>query len=308
MMTKEQYRDWCLTQPNLPLFMQDWWMDAVCLGKEWQVIAGMPCLVRKRMGFKYVLMPQLTQIGGLYLEDSSYQLALDHATDIDHELTNAKLSYYYQHFPLSSPIPDMLRQKGYYVSDRITYRLYSLSDLDAVFEKFSDNKKRQIRKSERNGMELCELSVEEFYAFHKSCMKAQRKRISYSLELLQSIDRACAARDARKILGLRTASGSLCSAAYLVYDKNVCYYLIPCYDPAYHNSGAGSRMVWESIRFAAEHSTIFDFEGSMNPGIANHYSQFGSSPAFYRSVEMMYTPLFTLALMFNDWRNRDTRL
>ena len=42
-------------------------MDAVCVGKRWEVIAGMPCLVRERVGMRFVVMPQQTQIGGYFV-------------------------------------------------------------------------------------------------------------------------------------------------------------------------------------------------------------------------------------------------
>ena len=63
-MKREEYRKYCEETPGLPLFMQAWWMDAVCAGKGWEVIAGMPCLVRERVGMRFVVMPQETQIGG----------------------------------------------------------------------------------------------------------------------------------------------------------------------------------------------------------------------------------------------------
>ena len=42
-------------------------MDAVCVRKRWELIAGMPCLVRERVGMRFVVMPQQTQIGGYFV-------------------------------------------------------------------------------------------------------------------------------------------------------------------------------------------------------------------------------------------------
>ncbi len=38
MSNKELYTEWVKSQPNMPIFMQPWWMDAVCAGREWDVI------------------------------------------------------------------------------------------------------------------------------------------------------------------------------------------------------------------------------------------------------------------------------
>ena len=79
MTNKELYRELCLHTSNLPIFMQDWWMDAVCAGKQWDVLlsydsngniqAAMPYLIRKKAWMKYIVMPQQTQIGGMWLAD-----------------------------------------------------------------------------------------------------------------------------------------------------------------------------------------------------------------------------------------------
>lgn len=102
MTNKERYAAWCEQIGNVPLMMQPWWMDAVCAGKEWDVIlvesqkskddsrsasgvenaedadsqaepkilGAMPYLLRKRLGRKYILMPQQTQIGGIWVDPS----------------------------------------------------------------------------------------------------------------------------------------------------------------------------------------------------------------------------------------------
>ena len=44
---------------------------------------------------------------------------------------------------------------------------------------------------------------------------------------------------------------------------------------AFRSSGAQSLILWEGIQFAAAHSKVFDFEGSMVEGIENFFRQFG---------------------------------
>ena len=59
MTNKERYHELCQTNNDIPIFMMDWWMEAVCAGKQWDVllytqqgtdtiIAAMPYLLRKR--------------------------------------------------------------------------------------------------------------------------------------------------------------------------------------------------------------------------------------------------------------------
>ena len=77
MSNKERYTEWVAEQEYVPLTMQPWWMDAVCAGKEWDVllatneddhiVGAMPYLLRKRAWFKYIIMPQMTQTGGIWV-------------------------------------------------------------------------------------------------------------------------------------------------------------------------------------------------------------------------------------------------
>ena len=38
MTPKEQYRILCEQETTIPLFLQYWWMEAVCMGKQWDVM------------------------------------------------------------------------------------------------------------------------------------------------------------------------------------------------------------------------------------------------------------------------------
>ncbi len=287
---------------STPLFLEDWWMDAVCVGKHWERIAGMPCLLRERAGWRYILMPQQTQIAGATCPpDESKQ----RAQQIADALRERRLDYYFQHFPIGSPLPEQLAELGFTIRPHTTYRIEDLSDLGRVEHGFSENKRRQIRKAA--ALEVVTLSPDEFYSFHADCLRRQGKTISYSHAFFHSLDAACNAHNARHILALQDPAGELHAAAYLVYDEQTCYYLIPCYAPQFGSSGAGARIVAESIRFAAKHSCVFDFEGSMIPGVANHYAQFGSTPAFFYEVEKVYNPLFVPVLRAYKWLTRKQR-
>lgn len=295
-MTKSDYRTYCEATPDLPLFMQAWWMDAVCVGKQWDVIAGMPCLIRKRFGMRFVLMPQETQIAGAMSGN---------AADIAAALDASHLAYYFQHYPIGSPLPEQLQHYGFRIRPHVTYRIEDLHDMEAVEKAFSENKRRQIRKAA--GLKTVEVSPADFYRFHDACMQEQGKQIAYSEAFFRSLNAACEAHNARHIIGLATEAGELCAAVFLVYDKQTCYYLIPCYSPRYKDSGAGARLALEAIRFAATHSRVFDFEGSMIPGVANHYAQFGSKPIYFYEVEKVYNPLALMVLRVYRFLTRKKR-
>lgn len=322
MTNKEQYCLWAETQHNLPLSMQPWWMDAVCAGKEWDVLlyhnprtekilAVMPYLIRRRWWGDYILMPQMTPAGGIWLDQSLMNddgTVWDRTTQVDiidrfvQQLDGMHLSYYCQHFPVGSPCVDLLREKGMTIKEKQTFRVDDLSDMKKVEEQFSNNKRRQLQKAANLHVERG-MNVEDFYRFHTQCMQARGRKVSYTREFLLVLHRKAERNQCCDILRICDEQGETCAAAFVVWDKQYLYYLIPCYNAEKKDTGAGALLVLEAMRLAREKKVRFDFEGSSHSGIANHYRQFGSTPHPYYSVEKLYRPFFLLALLVNRLRN-----
>ena len=326
MSNKEIYAEWVQSQQTIPLFMQPWWMDAVCAGKAWDVIlvkrpvsdtekdelsttdivAAMPYLWRKKWWMKWIAMPQQTQIGGLWL-DENRTFEPEELTaicqDVAKQLAGLSLNYYYQQFPISSPCPDLFRELGFKVKERVTYRINDLTDLDKVIDNFSKNKKRQLQKALSLHAEK-HITAEEFYALHLSWLALQKKQITYSREFFLVLEQKLRKRHQSQILTICNPDHIPYAAALLVWDKQRMYYLIPCFNPEYKESGAGALLVLEALKLAREKGLVFDFEGSMIRGVAQHYKQFGSVPCNYYSVEKYYSWWFRIVLLWNWLKNR----
>lgn len=335
MTNKEQYTEWVSTQSQLPIFMQPWWLDAVTAGKAWDVIlvrhndlfpntdaasesdkespvvAAMPYLIRKKWFMTYIVMPQQTQIGGIYCPPPAEDEPVDMlqvryqriVSFVATRLAEMKLWYYYQQFPVGSPFPALFHKHGFRVNERTTYRINDLSNLDKVIDAFSKNKKRQLQKALSLHADMT-LTPEQFYQFHTQCISKHKHRLSYSREFFLVLERKTARLNQSRILAIKNADGQVYAAAYLVWDAERMYYLIPCYDPDFKDSGASALLVLEAIKLAREVGVYFDFEGSMERGIANHYRQFGSTATTYYSVHHYYKKVFWFAIVYNWLRNR----
>lgn len=312
----EQYRNLCKTDTSIPIFMQDWWMDAVCAGKCWDVLlcydsngqigAAMPYLLRRRIGQSYIVMPQMTQIGGLWIRTDLQQDSAQVQTicqNIAQQLQALDLAYYYQQFPIHSSAVEELSQQGFSIQERVTYRIEDVNDMDALVASFSKNKKRQLQKAQALHADLT-LNPEDFYRFHVQCLQQQGKQINYVREFLLVLERKTTRLNCGQIIAIRNAEDELLAAAYVVWDAHSMYYLIPCYSEQYKDSGAGALLVLEAIKLAHKKGLAFDFEGSMISGVANHYKQFGSTATTYYSVEKYYKWWFRLATLYNRIKER----
>lgn len=315
MTNKERYIEWVDQQEYVPVMMTPWWLDAVCAGKTWDVLlaedeegtilGAMPYLMRKRAWFKYIIMPQQTSVGGIWVTadiTADKWKTAEVCRQIKEQLDQLGVAYYYQQYLPGSLCVDALRALGMKTHERITYRVEDLSDLDKLIESFSKNKKRQLQKALSLHAERGTMSAEDFYRFHLRTLQARKRKISYSREFLLVLERKARRYGQCEILSICNADGQPYAAVFLVWDKHNMYFLIPTYDPAFHESGAGALLALEAMKLAREKHVHFDFEGSMERGIAKHYKQFGSTPVKYYSVEKYYRPVFRLAIWIQKLR------
>ena len=201
MTNKERYIEWAGQQDYVPISMMPWWLDAVCAGKEWDVllaededgqIAGaMPYLLRKRAWHKFIVMPQLSQIGGIWVTPevtADKWKTAEVCRKIVEQMDTMGLSYYYQQYLPGSLCVDAMRALGFKTRERVTYRMEDLSNLDAVIDGFSKNKKRQLQKALSLHAERT-MEVEDFYRFHCRCLASRKRKISYTREFLLVLER-----------------------------------------------------------------------------------------------------------------------
>lgn len=314
MTNKEIYREFCRRTPALPIFITDWWMDAVCAGKQWDVLlsfdekgeiqAALPYLLRKRAWMKYIVMPQQTQIGGIWLREdvaASTLCVINICQAFNQALQEMGLSYYYQQYPIASPAIPAMQAHGFKCEPRITYRIEDLSDMEKVTQSFSKNQKRQLQKAQDLHVRT-DMNIEDFYRFHAQCLHTLGKQINYTREFLLVLERKTRRLGQSQLISIYDKEEQVLAAAFLVWDQQTMYYLIPCYDPIYKNSGANALLVLEAIKLAAEKGLVFDFEGSMVKGTANFYKQFGSTERSYYGVEKYYHWYFWLANIYNKIR------
>lgn len=319
MTNKERYSEWVAKQEYVPISMMPWWMDAVCAGKVWDVlfaedekkkiVGAMPYLLRKRAGMKYILMPTLSQTGGIWVAPEvtgDRWKTAEVCRQIKEQLDKMGLAYYYQQYLPGSLCVDAMRGLGFKTKQRITYRVEDLSDMEALIASFSKNQRRQLQKA-ADLHATRTMEIEEFCMFQARCLKARGRQSSYSREFLHVLERKARRLKQCEIIAIRDNDGTPYAAAFVVWDKRFLYYLAPVYDIRFKDTGASALLVLEAMKLAREKQVHFDFEGSNERGIAKYYQQFGSQPVTYYSVEKYYKPIFRLAVWFQklrEWKFR----
>lgn len=284
---KAVYWAFCTQEERLPIFVQPWYLDAVCEGGEWQVLlvleedqvlASLPFFLKKKAFLHYVTMPHFVKYMGPYLrteyqtEKASqqyYQRLIEHLPAVHffkqnfHPDCSNWLPFYWQHFQQST---------------RYTHRIDLMQGLEAVSRNINRNMRRNIAKAEK--IVTLEKSNDPELFFHINTMSFQRQGLAtpYSKALFLKHDAALNANHARQIFLAKDKQGRIHSGAYLIWDKQAAYYHLSGDDPKLRESGSGIFLIWAAIQYAVEELRvpIFDFEGSMLPKIAAIRQQFGA--------------------------------
>ena len=151
---KVDYLKLCETETSVPIFMQPWWLDAVCTeGVTWDValakdknnyITAALCFCEKqKWGIKKVTMPHLTQYTGVWMKPFEHKNYHEKQSHEQEQLQQIILQLpHCQHFTLRTHfnLTDWL--PFYWASvkqtTRYTYIISNLSDLKAVFNNFEE--------------------------------------------------------------------------------------------------------------------------------------------------------------------------
>lgn len=308
MTKKDRYRQLCQSEPTIPIFSRDWWLDAVC-GDDWDVClidngkdvyASMPYAIKRRYGMQILTMPLLTQTLGPWLKktEGKYSNRIGIEKDLLTELITQlpTFDYFYQNWSFLNTNWMPFYWQGFQQTTRYTYRLPSLCNIDAVWSAFSENIRREIRKgSNRFNLRVrTDLSVDDFIKLNMQTFERQGMHLPYTPDFIRHLDEACLKNNARKIFIAEDDEGQRHAGVYIIWDEQSAYYLMGGGDPKLRTSGATSLCMWEAIQFASNKTKSFDFEGSMIQQVERFFRAFGAIQTPYFSLSKTPSRLIRL--------------
>jgi hypothetical protein len=291
------------------VFEQPWWLDAVAPG-QWscatvesggEVVARLPYVYQKRLGFNLLGMPEYTQTLGIWIKDTGAKTTkrLERQKDLLFEIIEQLPKRYNVDIYLDHRCRYVLpfKWKGFALIPVFSYRLESLADEDVLWNGLRENAKTDIKKAQNRIKIVDSLPVDTLISIQaKTFARQGRRNYDSHSALLKRLDKTLSEHNARKLLCALDERGRVHAASYFVYDEQTCYYLIGGGDPELRNSGAASLLLWEGIKFASSVSKAFDFEGSMIEDIERFFRSFGGEPVPYYRVTRLNT-----ALSFADY-------
>jgi len=313
MHNKERYRKLC-EERNLPLFMQAWWFDAVCMpeNKQWdallyeengEIIGAMPYHWLSKWGFKVIVQPGFAQYNGVWIDYpkdmklhkrySFEKRVMNHLID---QLETLDISYFSQNFHYSFLNWQPFYWRGFQQTTRYTYILKNIADIDTVFDNIHSRYRQKIRKCEKELTVDFNLSPEDFYDFHKNSLSEKNDTIAYSQQLFLPIFRVVTKREQGKIIAIRNKNNELLSAVFFVWDENSGYNLDTARKITDGSNDASVYMIWEVVKYLKNKTKNYDFEGSMIEGVAKRNQYLGAEQVPYFYISKSNSSIFDLLL------------
>jgi len=287
---KERYRLWCAQELDIPVFAQDWWLDAVCAEANWDVIliddggeivAAMPYCLKRRGLFSIVSMPPFTQTLGPYIK---YPERLNHAQRLswDKKVLNRIIDELPKcdhilikcHHRIVNWLPFYWRGFGQITS--YTYIIPNISEPDRVLAGFDEAKRSDVKRAAKRVTVQLDMSPDAFYSHHANSLRKQGQQILYSYDAFRRIHDAARFRNAGRIFYAIDEVGNVHSALFVVWGRESAYHLVTTLDPEFRSSGSMSLLVFEGIREVSRYTKRYDFEGSMIEGVEASYRRFGA--------------------------------
>jgi hypothetical protein len=306
---RDKYRELCEKDHDLPLFSQAWWLDSVCGVDNWDVIliekggsifASMPYYIEKKYGQTIIKHPKLTQTLGIhfnYPKNQKYYKKLSFEKEMIEKIIIElpKFSKFYQSFNCKYTNLLPFHWAGFNVNVKYTYIVenITINELEKKYE--ISRRKRRRHKAKKIGIEVYEgKDISLFYALNKKTFKRQGRKIPYSFDFVKKLYNNCINNNACKILFAKDKEGTTIATSFLIYDKNVVYYLMGGIDPDKKNLGGMDLIQFESIKFSIETGRKFDFEGSMIESIESYFRSFGAVQQPYYNIAKTNSKLFKL--------------
>lgn len=282
----------------LPLFHQPWWLDAVCSGKwdvalvkeQEKIVAVWPYQLEKKWGFTMLRNPLLTAyLGPFFLVEASDDLLLK----LWNQLPKASMLQW-TCFP-EFLLVDFLKTKNINYQKRRTYYIDLKESEEVIWSKIFPKRKNDIRKAQQDlVLRHSDIDVDLFAQWHQRSFNEKGKTYPFSVSFLKKIFLTATENKSSFSLSAFDQQNNCIAQVWLAYDQDKMYYLLSATAAETHR-GAVALLIWTAILEAKTKSlSIFDFEGSLDEGIAKFFQRFGGIEKSYLDCTMTTSSLWKL--------------
>lgn len=268
----KKYDDCVLNANQSKIYAFSWYLDSVT--ETWDALifddykAVMPLPFRKKYKIKYIFQPFWIQHLGVFLT-------------ID--LTNDQIIDFIKKIPKKFTLIDYNTNfKTPNSEEQINYILPLKNDYKTIFKAFSKGRKSSISQAKKAGLEIRE--IEDYTSIITLFRENRGLNVELSddaYQILEILLKKSKALNRLKILAAFSKDNELLGGAFFMISKNRITYLFSAVNELGRDLQAMSLILNTVIKNHSESDYIFDFEGSMLPGVAKFIRSFGAQKEVY---------------------------
>lgn len=275
----EKY-DQCIKQATNGLtYAYSWYLNCVTddwgalILEEYKAVMPIPYLKLKRnLYLKKIYQPNFCQ-----------QLGIFSKTDLDSAETNLFLTAFLALKPKSYSFNfqnSKYFSKGEFkFKERINYELDLNQSYDTIRLSYNKNLKRNLKKAQKNDLSLSNtINVSQFLKLKKENSKHNIKENQYTL--MKALTSQLIKQNKAAFYGVLKGK-QLLAIGFFITTNNRIIALFSVSNELGRSVAATAFLFDQLIQKNAKTSTVFDFEGSMNSGIAQFFKSFGATNNSY---------------------------
>ena len=299
---KVDYIKLCESELSIPIFMQNWWLDAVCDEKEgltWDValsrdkngkiVAALAYAVRKKWGLTLITVPYLTKFTGIWQTPPPYSTHYENNHEEQNRLKDLISQLPHFHRLTLNLNTDLLDWSPFYwagfsQTTRYVQVLDSGENKDVLYKNLNRGTKRSIKKADEHFTIVEKNDFDTFIKLNTAVFERQNMQNITPLSIWHNLEHMLSEKRQRRIYFSLDKNGVAQGAFYMIWDKNTAYGLASGLTETGRTHGAMSQLTWQAISDAADMGLSFNFLGSMIPSIE----------AFLRGFNAVKKPYFVL--------------
>lgn len=273
------------------LYAESWFLDIVSPG--WDALVEddyksvFPLTKRKKFGINYLFQPFFTQQLGLFSSDANIS---------DNKLIEF-LSAIPEKFKLIeiqlNSFNNFTSFNSFTINRKLTCHLSLSESYEKIRENYSENLRRNIKKSVTSGIETTKNVVPEdiisLFRLNKGLEINKLKEGDYKtfLKLLSEAK----SRNLLDCRGILDSNGNLIAGCIFLKSKFSFIFLFSATNKEAKETGAMSLLIDSFIKEHSNEDYLLDFEGSMDINLARFYKSFGSKEVVYLQIQKNNLPV-----------------
>lgn len=300
---KAAYKE-ILSNNVLPIFFQDWYLDAVCSSQSWEVIidydkggkprAVCPIISKKKYGLSSIGLPPLSPYLGIYFlypenlkkRERRYAFEVKVTQSIIRQLPsfdffNVAFSPQFQNW---TPF----HWEKFHSKLRYTYQING--SIESALENMKSETRSNIHSFEKKNLVITtDIDPKKYYSLSSEHAKRKGFDLPYTIDRFLKIDKVLKERSKRKIYAIKN-DDQLLAATYILEDESVDYCLSTA-TSKHNDPSLITGLLWTAIQSSLNQQKTFDFEGSMLPGVESYFRSFGGKRIPFLQLSKIPNPL-----------------